>query len=318
MLNSNIKQQSVKLSDTSFLRLLFLINTLLSSIDMQNGADYIIGKVIMEISGKVHHEVDNDGKEPIKETMEQFLKHPYFESFDFWEEYFWDTIPRKFQQKFGVDIGEDYSKREKDWLATQLNTFRDTLTERGLPKDTITSLINRMATDIKIDITLLDKINTTNTNKKNESSRSFFSPRSSNTEKPADTRPKVPSLDHKKENTRDIVDAVSPNGSPSKQKGKTSVGAVPKMNSELNDKSSKARESVSPVVSARGPSKDPRSGSKENQYKAVTRERTISKGAEREKITSADRKTSGIKSRRSNFIFNASDNAPKEENQSVV
>jgi len=144
------KRGSILLSDNSFLRMLFLINTLLSVLDMGNAADYISGKVIMQISEIVYHEVDG-----VKEAMDRLLHHHYFCNIEFWEEYFWDTVSRKFQKKFGdltSDGREDFSKKEKEWLTKKLVTFRNDLLDRGLPKETITQLLQKLSSDIKIDL----------------------------------------------------------------------------------------------------------------------------------------------------------------------
>jgi len=93
----------IKLDGNSFEGLLFLINAMLAILDMRNGADYICGKIILEVSKKIFHEVlkDVDGKEQmVKETVEDMIKtHYIFEDVRFWEEYFWDTISHKFQKK---------------------------------------------------------------------------------------------------------------------------------------------------------------------------------------------------------------------------
>jgi len=144
------KRGSILLSDNSFLRMLFLINTLLSVLDMGNAADYITGKVIMQISEIVYHEVDG-----VKESMDRLLHHHYFCNFEFWEEYFWDMVSRKFQKKFGdltSDGREDFSKKEKEWLTKKLVTFRNDLQDRGLPKETIVQLLQKLSSDIKTEL----------------------------------------------------------------------------------------------------------------------------------------------------------------------
>jgi len=144
------KRGSILLSDNSFLRMLFLINTLLSVLDLGNAADYISGKVIMQISEIVYHEVDG-----VKESMDKLLHHHYFCNFEFWEEYFWDMVSRKFQKKFGdltSDGREDFSKKEKEWLTKKLVTFRNNLQDRGLPKETITQLLQKLSSDIKTEL----------------------------------------------------------------------------------------------------------------------------------------------------------------------
>jgi len=147
---ANGKIPNFNLSASSFEGILYLINAMLARLDMQNGADYICAKIILEISKKIFHEVTDEKEQFVrKETVEDMIKtHYIFENVRFWEEYFWDTISRKFQ-KTGE---EDYSKKEKNWLKKQLIKFTKTMNGWGsLTPDNIHEFAQEMASQIGMD-----------------------------------------------------------------------------------------------------------------------------------------------------------------------
>jgi len=140
---------SKELSTNNFELLLFLINSCLNVLKLENGADYICAKIILQTAEIIYRKVKilpakpkdlpakKDSKkwsskrqpapapEPVKETEEcvmPFIKdHFVWEHLSFWEEYFWDVIAKSFQDAFGHT--SDYTDVHKQFIEAKLKVF---------------------------------------------------------------------------------------------------------------------------------------------------------------------------------------------------
>jgi len=132
-----------------------LVNLTLQALDLQNGADYISAKMVLEMSGSIYrkYSADEEDKKEVKDYMEQRIKeHVIWQSLWFWEEYFWDTIAVNFRNFLGEGSGgdEEYSRKEKDYLKKQLTKFSKKMSGK-LSTASVEYFISNMADSIGLD-----------------------------------------------------------------------------------------------------------------------------------------------------------------------
>jgi len=110
------------MESNSFEVLLFLFSLTLKKLDLKNGADYISGKMILELGPYFYR------KDLKEDNIEYRVKDdPIWLCLNFWEEYFWDTIAVNFKNFMPDSSDADFSQKEKLFLKRQLSKFSGTM-----------------------------------------------------------------------------------------------------------------------------------------------------------------------------------------------
>eukprot|EP01130_Rhizamoeba_saxonica_P012494 TRINITY_DN526_c0_g1_i3.p1 TRINITY_DN526_c0_g1~~TRINITY_DN526_c0_g1_i3.p1 ORF type:complete len:605 (+),score=165.61 TRINITY_DN526_c0_g1_i3:378-2192(+) len=147
----------VEISNSSFLFLLFLINTALNNLEITNGADYISAKLLHEVTGLIFRKFK--GK---REFMHVFIKeHFIWLNLRYWKEKFWDNASSKFG-KISDETG--LSKKSKQFLVKEVKRFAVDVIQWGIPHHTVHLLCEEIIEEFDLhprkEQELMDKIRT--------------------------------------------------------------------------------------------------------------------------------------------------------------
>lgn len=142
-----------EISDESMGVLLYLMYLTLGELELRNGADYISGKIIAEVSTLlVHKKKDHHTGPDDSEVKLSIKEHVVWQSLFFWEEYFWDTIAHSFQQRFGDATGDKYSPAAKEFLTQELKKFSKNMVGwGGLQAEAVAFFSQNLAMEIGLE-----------------------------------------------------------------------------------------------------------------------------------------------------------------------
>eukprot|EP01125_Pyxidicula_operculata_P016913 TRINITY_DN5869_c0_g2_i1.p2 TRINITY_DN5869_c0_g2~~TRINITY_DN5869_c0_g2_i1.p2 ORF type:complete len:765 (-),score=298.59 TRINITY_DN5869_c0_g2_i1:183-2477(-) len=154
------KIAKIELKDSAYQVILYMVNLTLVELDLQNGADYISGKIIQELSRKLYYilaTTEETGKIVSKPVFleENIKEHVIWQSLFFWEEYFFDSIAHSFQKNFGDNDekqSSEYNQKEKEFFKESLKKFAKKMQGWGkLPNESIEFFVGNIADTIGMD-----------------------------------------------------------------------------------------------------------------------------------------------------------------------
>eukprot|EP01125_Pyxidicula_operculata_P011975 TRINITY_DN3925_c0_g1_i2.p1 TRINITY_DN3925_c0_g1~~TRINITY_DN3925_c0_g1_i2.p1 ORF type:complete len:1422 (-),score=336.90 TRINITY_DN3925_c0_g1_i2:51-4316(-) len=118
------QQQPFIISPSSFDMLKVLIDYVLNSIDLRNGADFISGKILLETSSLIARQAKGGGGEEPFQFIQTVIKpHKCWENTFFWQEYFWTTVTTKFSLNDESTPKSTGSEEEKIFFEKELVSF---------------------------------------------------------------------------------------------------------------------------------------------------------------------------------------------------
>eukprot|EP01129_Flabellula_baltica_P003560 TRINITY_DN13316_c0_g1_i1.p1 TRINITY_DN13316_c0_g1~~TRINITY_DN13316_c0_g1_i1.p1 ORF type:complete len:652 (+),score=169.69 TRINITY_DN13316_c0_g1_i1:43-1998(+) len=103
-LHNVVGEKELKIDESSFEFVLFLVMCCLNEMNLQNGADFITAKLILDSSTMISRKVISK-KERIIDAVRI---HPIWQNLGFWTEYFWD----KASQKYSALVTADGQKKK--------------------------------------------------------------------------------------------------------------------------------------------------------------------------------------------------------------
>jgi len=144
------------LSADSFEFLLLLIGAALNDMHISNGADYISAKILLETS----HSLYNDARGSPRFIKDYIKSHFLWQNLRFWEEYFWDTISKKYRKAIeGVTAKDAIERKQKAFIATSLKKFAKIMWGWGnLPGESVKHFVSNMADKHGLDKRLTQEV----------------------------------------------------------------------------------------------------------------------------------------------------------------
>jgi hypothetical protein len=151
--------KQLTLNDTCFEFLLYLINVCLNEMNLNNGADYISAKILLEKTSFITREVK--GSHP--DYLQDFIKeHHIWSNLNFWEEYFWDTMAKDAKRVFRsveIDFSKNMSPKQQIFVVFHLQQMIDRMWGWGkLPVPSIQMFVANQAKQLCLDQNITDAI----------------------------------------------------------------------------------------------------------------------------------------------------------------
>jgi len=141
-----VQGKQVEVTGNSFDFILFLINFALNELNLNNGADFISGKLLLEVSLSIYRKGHKK-----KEFINDYIKaHPLWQNLDFWREYFWDIASTKYSLMLNESSN---TKKVGHFLAKNLKKFSLTMKDSGgVDPESIKGLCEEIINDQQFDL----------------------------------------------------------------------------------------------------------------------------------------------------------------------
>jgi len=154
-----IEDSILWIPSSSFDDLKILIELVLNSIDLRNGADFISGKILLETSSLVARQPKRLEEEP--EFVQMVIKpHKCWENTFFWQEYFWTQVTSKFSEKYGEGskLG-GWSSEEKEFFEKEIVDFAKVMQGWGdLPQEKLLLFLESLADACTLEADARDRV----------------------------------------------------------------------------------------------------------------------------------------------------------------